>query len=60
MAKQPNILMVLADDLGWKDTGVYGSGYFETPHVDQLASEGMRFTNAYSANPLCSPPGPVS
>lgn len=53
--KQPNILLFLADDLGWKDTGVYGSGYFETPHVDRLASEGMRFTNAYSANPLCSP-----
>jgi len=54
-AKQPNILLFLADDLGWKDTGVYGSGYFETPHIDALAREGMRFTNAYSANPLCSP-----
>ncbi|MBT3192099.1 MAG: sulfatase [Verrucomicrobia bacterium] len=53
--KQPNILLFLADDLGWKDTGVYGSRYFETPNVDRLASEGMRFTNAYSANPLCSP-----
>lgn len=55
MNKKPNILLFLADDLGWKDTGVYGSGYFETPHVDRLASEGMRFMNAYSANPLCSP-----
>lgn len=55
MTKQPNILLFLADDLGWKDTGVYGSGYFETPHVDRLAAQGMRFTNAYAANPLCSP-----
>ena len=48
-------MLFLADDLGWKDTGVYGSGYFETPNIDRLASEGMRFSNAYSANPLCSP-----
>ena len=37
MAKQPNILLFLADDLGWKDTGGYGSGYFAPPHVDRLA-----------------------
>ena len=53
--KKPNILLFMADDLGWKDTGVYGSGYFETPHIDRLAGEGMRFMHAYSANPLCSP-----
>lgn len=53
--KRPNILLFLADDLGWKDTGAYGSGYFETPCIDGLALQGMRFTNAYSANPLCSP-----
>ncbi|UCG49767.1 MAG: sulfatase, partial [Phycisphaerales bacterium] len=43
------------DDLGWMDTGCYGSTYFETPNIDRLASEGMRFTDAYAANPLCSP-----
>jgi arylsulfatase A-like enzyme len=53
--KQPNILLFLADDLGSKDTGVYGSGYFETPHIDRLATQSVRFTNAYAANPLCSP-----
>ncbi len=50
----PNVLIILADDLGWADTGVYGSTYYETPAIDRLASEGMRFTDAY-AEPLCSP-----
>lgn len=53
--KNPNILFILADDLGWKDTGIYGSEYFDTPNIDSLAAEGMMFSNAYSANPLCSP-----
>lgn len=53
--ERPNILFIMADDLGWMDTGVYGSRFYETPHIDRLAGRGMRFTNAYSANPLCSP-----
>ena len=53
--KKPNILFILADDLGWMDTGAYGSQFYETPVIDQLAKEGMLFTNAYTASPLCSP-----
>lgn len=53
--QKPNIVVILADDFGWKDAACYGSTYFETPNIDRLASEGMRFTEAYSANPLCSP-----
>ncbi|MCF7818681.1 MAG: sulfatase [Kiritimatiellales bacterium] len=52
---KPNIVFILADDLGWKDSGVYGSTYYQTPNVDRLAGQGMRFTEAYSASPLCSP-----
>ena len=51
---KPNILFFFMDDLGWKDLGCYGGGFIETPVADQLASEGMRFTNAY-ASPVCSP-----
>lgn len=54
-ADQPNIIMVLTDDQGWMDSGVYGSEYYETPNIDRLAARGVRFTNAYSASPLCSP-----
>ena len=53
--RKPNILFILADDLGWMDTTVYGSRYYETPHIARLAARGMRFTDAYAANPLCSP-----
>lgn len=51
---KPNIVMILADDLGWMDTGVYGSSLYQTPHIDALAKQGMLFTNAYSPAPLCS------
>jgi arylsulfatase A len=51
---RPNILLILADDLGWSDLGVQGSTFYKTPNIDQLASEGMRFTAAY-ATPVCSP-----
>jgi len=51
----PNIVFVLCDDLGWRDLGCYGSGFYETPHLDRLAAEGMRFTDAYAAAPVCSP-----
>jgi arylsulfatase A-like enzyme len=45
----------LIDDLGWTDTGVYGSTFYETPNIDRLAREGARFTQFYSASPVCSP-----
>lgn len=51
----PNIVFILADDLGWRDAGCFGSTYYETPNIDALASRGVRFFNAYAANPLCSP-----
>lgn len=51
----PNIVLILADDLGWADLGCYGADLHETPNIDRLARMGMRFTNAYSAAPVCSP-----
>ncbi len=51
----PNIVFVLADDLGWRDLGCYGSTFHETPNLDRLASSGMRFTAAYAACCVCSP-----
>ncbi len=54
-ARRPNIVFLLLDDLGWKDFGCYGSTYYETPNLDKLAAEGVRFTNAYAACPVCSP-----
>ena len=51
----PNIVFVLADDLGWAELGCYGNQFNETPHLDRLASQGMRFTQAYAAAPVCSP-----
>ena len=52
----PNILFIYLDDFGWKDTGYMGSDFFETPRIDQLAAEGMHFTQAYSASANCAPP----
>ncbi|WP_109472508.1 sulfatase-like hydrolase/transferase [Ornithinimicrobium cavernae] len=52
---RPNILFVLADDLGWGDLGCYGSLQNDTPHLDQLAADGLRLTDAYAASPTCSP-----
>ena len=51
----PNVIFILADDLGWMDLGCYGSSFYETPNLDQLAREGVRFTNAYAACPVSSP-----
>ncbi|WP_439504367.1 sulfatase [Sediminibacterium sp.] len=51
----PNIIVILADDLGWADLTSYGSTFYETPFLDQLAKEGIKFTNAYSTSPVCSP-----
>ena len=53
-ARQPNIVLILADDLGWSDLACYGADLHETPHLDRLAREGLRFTNGYSAS-VCSP-----
>ncbi len=50
-----NVLFILADDLGQRDLGSYGSTFYETPHLDRLAREGARFTSAYAAAPVCSP-----
>lgn len=54
-ADKPNIVFILADDLGWADLGVQGSKYYETPNIDRLAAEGMRFTNGYTCGPNCQP-----
>ena len=53
--RAPNIIFILADDLGWAELGCYGNTFNETPHLDRLAAEGMRFTDAYAAAPVCSP-----
>ena len=53
--KGPNFLFILADDLGYKDLGCYGSSFHETPNLDELASQGVKFTNAYAACPVSSP-----
>lgn len=52
---RPNIILIVADDLGGADLGCYGSTFHKTPHLDQLAADGLRFTQAYSACPVCSP-----
>ena len=52
---RPNIVFLLADDLGWSDTSVYGGDLVDTPNLVRLAKSGVRFTNAYSATPVCSP-----
>lgn len=54
-AAPPNIVFFLADDLGWRDLGCYGSRFYETPNIDGLAASGVRFTQAYAACPVCSP-----
>ncbi|MDP2997981.1 MAG: arylsulfatase [Bryobacterales bacterium] len=53
--KKPNIVFVLADDLGYGDLGCYGQKQIETPNIDRLAAEGMRFTQAYSGSTVCAP-----
>ncbi len=53
--KKPNFVFLLADDLGWKDIGAYGSSFYETPNIDRLRASGMKFTQAYAACPVCSP-----
>jgi arylsulfatase A len=50
-----NVVLIVADDLGWADLGCYGSRYHRTPHLDRLAAQGVRFTDGYAACPVCSP-----
>src|ERR1051326_8193298 len=50
-----NFIIILIDDMGWTDLGTFGSKFYQTPNVDRLAAEGMKFTNAYAACPVCSP-----
>lgn len=54
-AERPNIVFVLADDLTWTDAGCYGNPDVKTPHIDQLAKEGMKFNHSYTAVAMCSP-----
>ena len=53
--RRPNFILVLVDDLGWRDWGCYGHPFHETPNLDRLAAESVKFTQAYSACPVCSP-----
>ena len=54
-AKKPNIIFIMADDLGWSELGSYGQKKIKTPNIDRLAREGMRFTSNYSGNAVCAP-----
>ncbi|HET6879849.1 MAG TPA: sulfatase-like hydrolase/transferase [Pirellulales bacterium] len=54
-AEQPNVVLIVADDLGWADLGCYGSTFHRTPELDRLAAGGVRFVQAYAACPVCSP-----
>ena len=54
-AEKPNIVFILADDMGYGDPGCYGCGDIRTPHLDQLAAEGVRFTDFYANAAVCSP-----
>jgi len=53
--RPPNIVLFLVDDLGWRDVGCFGSRFYETPHIDQLAADGVRFSQAYATCHVCSP-----
>ena len=55
VVRRPNVLFILVDDMGWPDVACYGNKFHDTPHIDKLAGEGMRFTDAYAACPVCSP-----
>ena len=52
---RPNVVVILADDLGWTDLGVQGSKFYRTPNIDRLAAQGLRFTSAYANAPNCAP-----
>lgn len=52
---KPNVILIMADDLGWRDLACYGSTFYETPHIDRFAKSAIRFTEGYAAAPSCSP-----
>ncbi|MFT6618524.1 MAG: arylsulfatase, partial [Limisphaerales bacterium] len=54
-ATKPNIVFIIADDLGWAELGCYGQTKIKTPRVDSLARDGMKFTQAYAGNAVCAP-----
>jgi len=54
-AKKPNVVLIFADDLGWKDLGCTGSDFYESPNIDRLAQDGVLFTSAYSCAGNCAP-----
>lgn len=53
--KKPNILIIMCDDMGYGDLGCYGQKYIQTPNLDRMAQEGMRFTQAYAGSPVSAP-----
>ncbi len=53
-APKPNVILIFVDDMGWGDVGCYGNKFIETPHIDRLAKDGVRFTDFYAAGPTCS------
>ena len=53
--EKPNIIFIMADDLGYGDLGCYGQELIKTPHIDRLAENGMRFTDFYSGSTVCAP-----
>ena len=55
MAQKPNIIFIMADDLGYADLGVYGQKLIKTPNIDRMAKEGIRFTQCYAGSPVCAP-----
>src|SRR5688500_11002277 len=54
-ADRPNVVFIMADDLGYTDVACYGSKYYETPHIDRLAAAGMKFMHGYTCGPNCQP-----
>ena len=54
-SKPPHIVLIMTDDMGWMDLACQGNGKLRTPNIDALAKQGVRFTDAYSASPVCSP-----
>jgi arylsulfatase A-like enzyme len=54
-AKRPNLIFILADDMGWGDPRCFGSTHIDTPNIDRIAANGVRSTHEYSASPWCSP-----
>ena len=53
--KKPNIILIMADDLGYRELGCYGQKKIQTPHIDQIAKEGMIFTQFYAGSAVCAP-----